>query len=225
MNMALEPGHAGVTQRIALNFRVAVLLPCHNEALSIRTVVADFSRALPHASIYVYDNCSSDNTADEARAAGAIVRNEPWAGKGNVVRRMFADIDADVYLMADGDGTYDAEVASVMVQRLIDEQLDMLVGTRMNIYEDAHRAGHAFGNRLFNGIYRTLFGPLFNDIFSGYRAFSHRFVKSFPAISSGFRNRDRDVGTRQPDPHAGGRNAYPLRCTPGRLGQQTAHRA
>ena len=186
MNIAVEPGHAAMQLRTVLNFKVAVLLPCHNEALSIRTVVADFSRALPHASIYVYDNCSSDNTAEEARAAGAIVRNEPWAGKGNVVRRMFADIDADVYLMADGDGTYDPGVASVMVQRLIDEQLDMLVGTRMNIYEEAHRAGHAFGNRLFNGIYRALFGPLFNDIFSGYRAFSHRFVKTFPAVSSGF---------------------------------------
>lgn len=186
MNIAEEPRHAAITLQIAINYRIAVLLPCHNEALSIRSVVMDFNRVLPTASIYVYDNCSSDNTADEARAGGAIVRHEPWAGKGNVVRRMFADIDADVYLMADGDGTYDPEVAATMVQRLIDEQLDMLVGTRMNIYENAHRAGHAFGNRLFNGIYRALFGPLFNDIFSGYRAFSRRFVKSFPAVSSGF---------------------------------------
>ena len=166
--------------------KLAVLLPCYNESMSIRAVVTEFRKVLPGADIYVYDNNSSDNTAEEAAAAGAVVRLEPWPGKGNVVRRMFADIDADVYLMADGDGTYDASVAEDMIQKLIGEQLDMLVGTRMNIYDNAHRTGHAMGNRLFNGIYRAFFGPLFNDIFSGYRVFSRRFVKTFPAVSSGF---------------------------------------
>ena len=165
---------------------IAVLIPCYNEALSIRSVVNEFKKALPTASIYVYDNCSTDNTAEVARDAGAIVRFEPWPGKGNVVRRMFADIEADVYVMADGDGTYDPSVAPVMVQRLLGERLDMVVGTRRNVYLNAHRRGHGFGNKLFNKIYRTLFGPLFSDIFSGYRVFSRRFVKSFPSVSSGF---------------------------------------
>ena len=166
--------------------KIAVLLPCYNEGLSIRKVVEDFRATLPSATIYVYDNRSSDNTADEARAAGAVVRKEQWPGKGNVVRRMFSDIDADIYLMADGDGTYDCSMAPQMIQRLIDEHLDMVVGTRRDVYENAHRMGHGFGNRLFNGLYCSLFGPLFNDIFSGYRVFSRRFVKSFPAVSSGF---------------------------------------
>lgn len=165
---------------------IAVLLPCYNEGLSIREVVHDFRQVLPDAKIYVYDNRSTDNTADEARAAGAIVRAEGWPGKGNVVRRMFSDIDADVYVMADGDGTYDAKVASQMVNKLTTEHLDMVVGTRSGVYENAHRLGHGFGNRLFNGMYRNLFGSLFTDIFSGYRIFSRRFVKSFPAVSSGF---------------------------------------
>lgn len=166
--------------------RVAVLLPCYNESLSIRQVVEDFLEVLPGARIYVYDNCSSDGTAEVARAAGALVRAENWPGKGNVVRRMFSDIDADVYVMADGDGTYDSSVAPLLIQRLVENHLDMVVGTRRDVYEDAHRMGHGFGNRLFNGLYRNLFGPLFNDIFSGYRVFSRRFVKSFPAVSSGF---------------------------------------
>jgi glycosyltransferase involved in cell wall biosynthesis len=165
---------------------VAVLVPCYNEGLSIRKVVEDFHRVLPAATIYVYDNRSTDNTAAEARAAGAVVRAENWPGKGNVVRRMFSDIDADIYVMADGDGTYDASAAAQMVQMLVDEHLDMVVGTRRDVYDNAHRLGHGFGNRLFNSMYRSLFGPLFNDIFSGYRIFSRRFVKSFPAVSSGF---------------------------------------
>lgn len=165
---------------------VAVLLPCYNEGLSIRQVVEDFRKVLPRATIYVYDNRSSDNTAAEARAAGAVVRAENWPGKGNVVRRMFSDINADIYVMADGDGTYDASVAAHMVQTLVDDHLDMVVGTRRAVYDNAHRLGHGFGNRLFNSMYRSLFGPLFNDIFSGYRVFSRRFVKSFPAVSSGF---------------------------------------
>jgi glycosyltransferase involved in cell wall biosynthesis len=166
--------------------KIAVLLPCYNEELSIRDVISNFREVLPDSDIYVYDNCSTDKTGDEARSAGAIVRFEPWPGKGNVVRRMFADIDADVYLMADGDGTYDASAAPEMIDRLVKEHQDMIVGTRLNIYSNAHRNGHAFGNKLFNRLYRTLFGRLFNDIFSGYRVFSRRFVKTFPAISSGF---------------------------------------
>lgn len=172
--------------RLFTGLKIAVVLPCYNEGLAIRAVVKKFQQVLPTAQIYVYDNRSSDNTASEARAAGAFVRHEPWPGKGNVVRRMFADLDADIYLMADGDGTYDTDRAPAMIARLIDEQLDMVVGTRENVYENAHRAGHGFGNRLFNGLYRRLFGRLFTDIFSGYRVFSRRFVKTFPAVSSGF---------------------------------------
>ncbi len=168
------------------NPTIAVLLPCYDEGLSIRQVVHGFRAVLPTADIYVYDNNSKDNTTEEARAAGAIVRAEQWPGKGNVVRRMFADIDADLYVMADGDGTYDASVAPAMIELALRDHLDMVVGTRLNIYEDAHRRGHALGNRLFNTMYRWLFGRLFNDIFSGYRVFSRRFVKSFPAVSSGF---------------------------------------
>lgn len=166
--------------------KVAVLLPCHNEALSIRGVVEGFRQSLPDAAIYVYDNCSSDQTAAEASAAGAIVREEKLRGKGNVVRRMFADIDADVYLIADGDGTYDCSIAPQMIRLLTEAHLDMVVGARRDIFDDAHRVGHAMGNRMFNGLYRSLFGTSFSDIFSGYRAFSRRFVKSFPAISRGF---------------------------------------
>ena len=179
----LTPSQA---DRFIASLTIAVLLPCHNEALSIARVVAGFRAVLPTARIFVYDNRSTDDTSAVARAAGAIVRAEPWPGKGNVVRRMFADIDADVYLMADGDGTYDPAVAAEMVRRLVLEHLDMVVGTRRNVYENAHRKGHGFGNQVFNGFYRRLFGPLFTDIFSGYRVFSRRFVKSFPAVSSGF---------------------------------------
>ncbi|MGY6276406.1 glycosyltransferase [Methylomonas sp. MgM2] len=166
--------------------KIAVLLPCYNEGLSIRKVVTTFRSILTEADIYVYDNRSTDNTKEEAFAAGAIVRSEQWPGKGNVVRRMFSDIDADIYIMADGDGTYDAHSAPAMIQRLVDEHLDMVVGTRQDVYQNAHRLGHGIGNRIFNTMYRSLFGPLFTDIFSGYRVFSVRFVKSFPAISSGF---------------------------------------
>jgi Glycosyl transferase family 2 len=168
------------------NWTVAVLLPCYNEGQSIRRVVEQFRKVLPHAVVFVYDNRSTDNTSAEARAAGAVVRAEPWPGKGNVVRRMFADIDADIYIMADGDGTYDATRAPEMVKRMLDEHLDMVVGTRAGIYDEAHRAGHGFGNWLFNRLYRGFFGELFTDIFSGYRVFSRRFVKSFPATSAGF---------------------------------------
>ena len=165
---------------------IAVLIPCYNEAPSIARVVEDFRHALPDAYIFVYDNRSTDDTAEEAMRAGAIVRAEPWPGKGNVVRRMFADIDADLYVMADGDGTYDVAAAPRMVDRCLKDHLDMVVGTRLNVYENAHRKGHGLGNRIFNRLYRNLFGPLFTDIFSGYRVFSRRFVKSFPAVSAGF---------------------------------------
>ena len=166
--------------------QVAVVLPCHNEAAAIARVVAEFRAALPDARIVVFDNASTDQTAQIARKAGAEVHSEPRAGKGNVVRRMFADIDADIYLMADGDGTYDASAAPRLIAAIEDENVDMVVGARAKVMEDAHRRGHAFGNRLFNTLYRALFGAGFDDIFSGYRAFSRRFVKSFPALSSGF---------------------------------------
>jgi len=165
---------------------VAVLIPCHNEALTVSTVIADFRKALPAATIYVYDNRSLDNTGEEARKAGAVVRKEHWPGKGNVVRRMFGDIEADVYLLVDGDGTYDAAMAPRMVELLTSEHLDMVVAARRNVFANAHRLGHGLGNRLFNGLYRRVFGPQFRDIFLGYRAFSRRFVKSFPAVSRGF---------------------------------------
>jgi Glycosyl transferase family 2 len=166
--------------------RVAVLLPCHNEAAAIGKVVQEFRAALPQARIIVFDNASGDETAKVAAAAGAEVRFEPRPGKGNVVRRMFADIDADVYLMADGDGTYDAASAPRLVACVEKDNVDMAIGARAMVMQDAHRRGHALGNRLFNRLYQALFGAGLDDIFSGYRAFSRRFVKSFPALSSGF---------------------------------------
>ncbi len=166
--------------------RLAVLLPCHNEALTIATVVHGFRAALPEARLIVYDNASTDGTAAAARSAGAEVFAEPRPGKGNVVRRMFAEIEADIYLMADGDGTYDAGAARILVDMIAHDRLDMAVGARRDIAVEAHRRGHAAGNQLFNGLYRRLFGTEFGDVFSGYRAFSRRFVKSFPALSSGF---------------------------------------
>jgi hypothetical protein len=166
--------------------RVAVVLPCHNEAAAIARVVREFRLALPKARVIVFDNASSDETSRIAREAGAEVFFEPRAGKGNVVRRMFADIDADIYLMADGDGTYDAAAAPRLVAAVAEDNVDMAVGARVDIFDEAHRRGHAVGNLLFNRLYTALFGAGFADIFSGYRAFSRRFVKSFPALSSGF---------------------------------------
>jgi glycosyltransferase involved in cell wall biosynthesis len=166
--------------------RIAVLLPCYNEEAAIAQTVAGFQAALPAAAIYVYDNNSSDGTREVAAAAGAIVRSERMQGKGNVVRRMFADIEADIYVMADGDATYDAAVAPELIRRLVDERLDMVVGARKSEIEEAYRRGHRIGNRLFTGILAGLFGRTFSDIFSGYRVFSRRFVKSFPALSRGF---------------------------------------
>lgn len=165
---------------------IAVLLPCYNEEATIANVVKAFAASLPGASIYVYDNASTDSTIDQARKAGAIVRRENLRGKGNVVRRMFADIDADIYVLADGDETYDATAAPALIDRLVSHELDMVVGIRVDSAEGAYRSGHRIGNRIFNTIVATLFGAGFSDIFSGYRVFSRRFVKSFPADSSGF---------------------------------------
>ena len=165
---------------------MAVLLPCYNEEAAIADTIAGFRAELPQAAIYVYDNNSVDRTVELARAAGAIVRNEKMQGKGNVVRRMFADVDADVYIMADGDLTYDPKAAPAMVAMLLAEQLDMVVGTRQHEAADAYRGGHVLGNRLFTGLLAKLFGRSFTDIFSGYRVFSRRFVKSFPVLTAGF---------------------------------------
>ena len=166
--------------------RIAVLLPCFNEEAAIRQTVEGFRAALPRAVIYVYDNNSTDRTAEIAAAAGAIVRAERTQGKGHVVRRMFADVEADVYVMADGDATYDPAVAPALVNKLLDENLDMVVGARKSEVEEAYRRGHRLGNRLFTSILAGLFGRTFSDIFSGYRVFSRRFVKTFPALSRGF---------------------------------------
>ena len=165
---------------------VAVLLPCYNEALVIGTVIERFRAALPYAQIYVYDNNSRDNSAEVARAAGAIVRSEPRQGKGHVVRRMFADIDADIYLMCDADETYDASMAGELVERLTCDGLDMVVGTRTDTSGTAYRPAHKFGNWMLTSIVRTMFGSGFSDMLSGYRVFSRRFVKSFPLMSQGF---------------------------------------
>jgi glycosyltransferase involved in cell wall biosynthesis len=166
--------------------RIAVLLPCYNEEAAIGATVEGFRRALPEATVYVYDNNSRDRTKEVAAQAGAVVRTEPQQGKGRVVRRMFADIEADVYIMADGDLTYEPEAAPQMVRMLLDEQLDMVVGTRKHEAVEAYRGGHVLGNKLFTSLLAGLFGRSFTDIFSGYRAFSRRFVKSFPILSSGF---------------------------------------
>ena len=168
------------------SLRIAVVLPCYNEEAAIAETVAGFRSALPGATIYVYDNNSSDRTAELARAAGAAVRTVRQQGKGHVVRRMFADVDADIYVMADGDLTYDPRSAPEMVRMLVDEQFDMVVGTRQHDVADAYRGGHVIGNRLFTGLLARLFGRSFTDIFSGYRVFSRRFVKSFPVLSEGF---------------------------------------
>jgi glycosyltransferase involved in cell wall biosynthesis len=164
--------------------RIAVLLPCYNEEAAIGATIAGFHAAL--AAIYVYDNNSRDRTVEVARGAGAMVRTERMQGKGHVVRRMFADIDADIYVMADGDATYDAGAAPEMVRMLVEERLDMVVGARRTAVEEAYRRGHRLGNALFTGMLARLFGRSFSDIFSGYRVFSRRFVKSFPVLSTGF---------------------------------------
>jgi glycosyltransferase involved in cell wall biosynthesis len=166
--------------------QVAVLIPCYNEAVAIPQVVRDFRAALPHAGVYVYDNNSSDGTAVAAAAAGAIVRHEPWQGKGNVMRRMFSDVEADIYVIVDGDGTYHAASAPCLIDALLEQQLDMVVGARVEQASAAYRPGHRLGNRALTRLVSMIFGRNIRDMLSGYRVFSRRFVKSFPAMSSGF---------------------------------------
>lgn len=173
-----SPGHG--------HWHIAVLIPCCNEEQAVAKVVADFRKQLPDASIYVYDNNSRDRTCTVARGAGAIVRSENLQGKGHVVRRMFADVEADIYLLVDGDDTYDAGVAPAMVHRLLDEQLDMVTALRVPTRQDAYRRGHQLGNWLLSFLVCHLFGNRAHDVLSGYRVFSRRFVKSFPALSAGF---------------------------------------
>ncbi len=179
MSVAGEP-QAGTSPR------VAVIVPCYNEALTIGSVVARAKAALPRVTVYVYDNNSSDDTAKIARAAGAIVGNERAQGKGNVVRRMFADIDADIYVMVDGDDTYDLEAAPVLIAAMREQALDFVNGARVDTDTAAYRAGHRAGNRLLSGLVQWIFGYQFTDMLSGYKIFSRRFVKSFPAESQGF---------------------------------------
>jgi len=183
---ALTPSESAGAAPALAERRIAVLVPCYNEEIAIAKVIEGFRKALPNAVIHVYDNNSSDRTSEVARAAGAVVGNEARQGKGHVVRRMFADIDADIYVLVDGDATYDAPSAPRMVEKLIAENLDMVVGTREDQEEAAYRRGHRSGNVLFTWFVTGIFGNAFTDILSGYRAFSRRFVKSFPALSTGF---------------------------------------
>jgi glycosyltransferase involved in cell wall biosynthesis len=166
--------------------RVAVLIPCYNEEVAIGGVVAAFRAALPDAIVHVYDNNSNDGTAAAARGAGAVVGTERLQGKGHVVRRMFADVEADVYVLVDGDGTYEAAAAPALVARLVEQRLDMVTGLRVHAEQAAYRPGHVFGNHLLTGLVSRLFGAPLGDMLSGYRVFSRRFVKSFPALAAGF---------------------------------------
>ena len=166
--------------------RIAVLLPCYNEEAAIGATVRAFAKALPQAQIYVYDNNSRDRTAEMAREAGAIVRNEKRQGKGNVMRRMFADVEADVYVLADGDDTYDASQAPALVARLVNDELDLVTGRRVHTEKAAYRAGHVWGNRMLTGLTSLMFGIELKDMLSGYRIMSRRFVKSFPFTAEGF---------------------------------------
>lgn len=165
---------------------IAVLIPCYNEAIAIKPVVEDFRKYLPSANIYVYDNNSSDNTIQVARESGAIVRNEPQQGKGHVVRRMFSDIEASIYVLVDGDDTYDAASSPMLVKELTDKHVDMVNAQRVSNSDKAYRLGHQFGNQLLTGMVARIFGKRSFDMLSGYRVFSRRFVKSFPALSTGF---------------------------------------
>lgn len=168
------------------DLQIAVIVPCRNEAASISKVVRDFRAALPTATVFVYDNNSDDDTAAVANAAGAVVRAEPLPGKGNVVRRMFADIDADVYVLVDGDDTYDAASAGKLIEILEKDILDMATGVRVSVEDGSYRPGHRFGNFMLTRIVSMIFGSRSSDLLSGFRVFSRRFVKSFPALTSGF---------------------------------------
>jgi glycosyltransferase involved in cell wall biosynthesis len=167
-------------------YTIAVLVPCYNEEVAVAKVVKDFRAVLPSATIFVFDNNSTDNTAAAARAAGAEVFLEKRQGKGFVVRRMFTDVEADIYVLVDGDATYDAPSVRPMIERLLGDRLDMVVGNRVDQEEAAYRAGHRTGNWLLTSFVASVFGPTFNDMLSGYRVFSRRFVKSFPVLSGGF---------------------------------------
>jgi glycosyltransferase involved in cell wall biosynthesis len=184
--MAEELSKNGQVIGLPADLRVAVLLPCYNEAGAIVQTIEGFKAALPMATIYVYDNNSTDGSGALAKAAGAQVQIVRQQGKGHVVRRMFADIDADIYIMADGDATYEAAAAPFMVAEMLAENLDMIVGARRSEVEDAYRRGHRLGNKMLTGLLQQLFGRSFTDILSGYRVFSRRFVKSFPVLSAGF---------------------------------------
>ncbi len=177
---------AAVARLAQLAVRVAVIVPCRNEESAVEKVVRDFRAALPQADIYVYDNGSTDRTAELATSAGALVRHEPRRGKGNAVRRAFSDVDADVYLLVDGDDTYDASTAPRMVEMLVSEQLDCVNAARRHTTAAAYRPGHTVGNRLLSGAVGSIFGRQVSDMLSGYKALSRRFVKSFPLLSSGF---------------------------------------
>jgi len=167
-------------------YTIAVLVPCYNEGVAVAKVVKDFRAALPSAAIFVFDNNSTDNTAAAARAAGAEVFQEKRQGKGFVVRRMFTDVEADIYVMVDGDATYDAPSAPAMIERLLDDRLDMVVANRVDSEQAAYRAGHRTGNWLLTAFVIEVFGHTIKDMLSGYRVFSRRFVKSFPVLSGGF---------------------------------------
>ena len=167
-------------------YSIAVLVPCYNEEVAVAQVVKGFHAALPGATIFVFDNNSTDNTALAARAAGAEVFEEKRQGKGYVVRRMFTDVEADIYVLVDGDATYDAPSVTAMIERLLEDRLDMVVANRVDREEAAYRAGHRTGNWLLTSFVASVFGPSFNDMLSGYRVFSRRFVKSFPVLSGGF---------------------------------------
>jgi len=182
--MSSNGPHAGTMSEPS--YQVAVLVPCYNEERAIAKVVADFRAALPDAAVYVYDNNSTDRTVEAARGAGAVVRRETYQGKGHVVRRMFNDVEADVYVLVDGDATYDAPSAPAMIAKLLEERLDMVVAARVDRETAAYRRGHRAGNRLLTGFVAHMFGRSFTDILSGYRVFSRRFVKSFPILSGGF---------------------------------------
>lgn len=173
-------------ERLDRNPRIAVLIPCLNEAVAIRAVIDGFRRSLPEATIFVYDNASTDNTAEVARTSGAVVRVEPLRGKGNVIRRMFADVEADVYVLVDGDDTYDAASAPELVELLVSGSMDMVNAARVSQISEAYRPGHRFGNALLTRLVALAFGNRLSDLLSGYRVFSRRFVKSFPALSTGF---------------------------------------
>ena len=183
---AVAEYRAGMSRLSEAGLRIAVLVPCYNEEVAVPRVVAAFRAALPDAAIYVYDNNSADGTRRVAEAAGAVVRTETQQGKGHVVRRMFADIEADAYVLVDGDDTYDATAAPQMLRLLLDEKLDMVTGVRVTDAVGAYRPGHRFGNAVLTGMVRWVFGNRITDMLSGYRVFSRRFVKSFPALAAGF---------------------------------------